>query len=172
MAKTPDDYNEVMRLLLEMNAKIGSARVLNGGFDRLEKQVEDIAKVQNKLVADFENHTVNDERIEKKIDRLYDPQEGIYIKVTKAETLLTQMNESVERLSEADKKFADQLKSVEIATETTARKMTAIEKISGEDHKELATAIKTTKGFWKFAIWIGAGLLTAVGKLLWDLFVA
>lgn len=167
----PDDYNNLMMLLTQVNEKISQARVLNGGFDRLEKQVEDIKQMQQKFNADFENHVMNDERIESKIDRLYDPEEGIYAKVNKTEVMMTQLTENMNRLSDADAKFSTKLERVDETGRTVALKLEALQKITGEDNKDLSKAVKTSKGFWKFALWAGAGIITAVGKMLWDLFV-
>lgn len=172
MAKSPsDDVSELKELLLRMENKISHAKVLNGGFDRLEKQVDEIRDLQAKFNADFQNHVQNDARIEQKIDRLYDPEEGIYVKVAKTETMLSTLTENVQRLSDADAKFMTKLGEVEKQASETSQKVTAIQKIAGEDNKELAKAVKTSKGFWKFAIWAGTGILAAIGKLLWDLFV-
>lgn len=172
MAKnTPPDQVELLLLLQQMNEKISSARVLNGGFDRLEKQVGEIRDLQAKFNADFQNHVVNDARIEEKIDRLYDPEEGIYSKVAKTEAMLTTLTDNVQRLSDADATFSDKLNKIEKTSSETSQKVEAIQKIAGEDNKDLVKAVKTSKGFWKFAIWAGTGLLAAIGKVIWDLFV-
>lgn len=172
MAKsTPPEQLELLLLLQSMNEKISSARVLNGGFDRLEKQVGEIRDLQAKFNADFQNHVVNDARIEEKIDRLYDPEEGIYSKVAKTEAMLTTLTDNVQRLSDADSMFSDKLTKIEKVSSDTSQKVEAIEKITGKDHKDLVKAVETSKGFWKFTLWAGAGLLAAIGKVIWDLFV-
>lgn len=172
MAKSipPDSNGELLRLLVQMNEKISSARVLNGGFDRLEKQVTEIKSMQEKLSSDFQNHVQNDDRIEMKIDRLYDPEEGIYAKVNKTQVMVETLSRNVNALTEADTKFASRLQSIEDVALTAATNIKKIEKISGDDFKDLVAVVKTNKGLWKFALWAGAGTLTAIAKLLWDLF--
>lgn len=173
MAKSvpPGDNNELLLLLMQMHDTISKARVLNGGFDRLEKQVDEIKEMQQKFNADFQNHVVNDERIEAKIDRLYDPEEGIYAKVNKTEVMLTNLTENVERLSDTGKLFATKLAHVEQTGEKTSVIVTSIQKVAGEDNKDLMNAVKTSKGFWRVAVFVGTALITAIGKLLWDVFV-
>lgn len=166
----PNNNEELFRMIVQMNEKISSAKVLNGGFDKLTKQVDEIKEMQIRLGSDFQAHVANDNRIEAKIDRLYDPEEGIYAKVNKTEMMLESLSENVKTLTEVDSKMAKDIKSIEEKSSTTANKVMNLEKISGEDNKDLVTAIKTSKLLWKFVAGAGTGILTAIGKLLWDIF--
>lgn len=156
-SSSPDDLRELMEMLKQLNQKVSTARVLNGAFDRLEGQIEEIKQTQSK--------------VDEKLERLYDPETGIYARAQKTDAALASMSEAINKLSEADKKVLAQVEKMEDTVNTTATKMEAVEKITGEDNKDLENAVKTSKGFWKFTFWAGAAFLTAVGKMVWDLFV-
>lgn len=154
---SPDSNDELMELLKQVNQKVSSARILNGAFDKLEIQIEEIKQNQNKA--------------DEKLERLFDPEEGIYAKAQKTELLLSNMAVAIDKLTEFDKKVFEQVKNMEDTVKTTVSKVDSIEKISGADNKDLENAVKTSKGFWKFTLWAGAALLTAIGKMAWDLFI-
>lgn len=164
MAKSPDtEQMEELRVSLsQIYQKLNSSRVLNGGFDKLEEQVSEIKELQTKLNADFENHKINDDRIESKIDRLYDPEEGIYTKVAKIEI-------KIDQLQRTDNKTDERLQSTETSAKTTADKVAAIETIAGKDNADLIKAVKFGKGFWWMVATIAGGILAAVGKFLVDM---
>jgi chromosome segregation ATPase len=162
---------EIKSLLNEINQKIRSAKVLNGGFDTLQTEVAQIKNLQAKLNADFEAHKVNDTRIEEKLDRLYDPEDGIYSKIHKSETMMTALHEKVGSLNSFDEKIQVRLSDIEKKADTAQSDIKQIQKIAGEDNKELAKAVKLGKGVWWFLGFAITGLLSAVGKFLWDLFV-
>jgi len=172
MGKPADpEIEQIKELLIQVNNKIASAKVLNGGFDRIEEEVSEIKKMQLKLSSDFDAHKINDERIESKLDRLYDPEDGIYAKVQKTETMIQILTDKVSVLATSDEKFVSRLSDIENTTVITSQKVGDIQKITGEDNKDLQKSIKLSKGFW----WIGGlaltGFLSAAVKFLWDLFV-
>lgn len=154
---SPDDLRELMALLQQVNQKVSSARVLNGAFDRLESQIEEIKQTQTK--------------VDEKLDRLYDHESGIYARAQKTDVALATMSEAINKLSEADKKVLEQVEKIEDTVNITVSKVDSIVKITGEDNKDLENAVKTSKGFWKFTLWAGAAFLTAVGKMIWDVFI-
>lgn len=152
-----EDIKELMSLLQQVNQKVSSARVLNGGFDRLENQIEDIKTTQD--------------RMNEKLERLYDPEDGIYARAQKTDMMLTNMTNTMKNLSDSEQRLLDQVNKIDSTLKTTTGKVESIEKIAGEDNKDLENAVKTSKGFWKFVLWVGAALATAVGKIIWDFFV-
>jgi len=173
MAKIDDNENDqqIKALLTQINQKIGSAKVLNGGFDRLEAEVSQIKSMQAKLNVDFESHKQNDSRIEEKLDRLYDPEDGIYSKLHKSEGMIANLTNKVDALSNFDEKMHIRVSSVEKRTDDTDSKIKQIQKVAGEDNKDLQKAVKLSKGAWWFGGFVLTGLLSAIGKFLWDLFV-
>jgi chromosome segregation ATPase len=176
MAKTDDteidgNSEEIKSLLIQINQKIRSAKVLNGGFDVLQTEVAQIKSLQAKLNADFEAHKVNDTRIEQKLDRLYDPEDGIHSKLHKSETMIAALHEKVGTLNSFDEKIQSRLSDIEKKADTAQADIKQIQKIAGEDNKELAKAVKLGKGVWWFGGLALTGLLSAIGKFLWDLFV-
>lgn len=172
MAKSSDqEIEQIKELLGQVNKKLSSARVLNGGFDKLELEVSQIKDLQTKLNSDFESHKVNDERLESKIDKLYDPETGIYAKVQKTENMISGLSDKISGLAAIDEKLQVRLSSIETKADTTQNNLEQIKKITGEDNKELRKSIRLSKGFWWFLGFTVTGLLSALGKLIWDLFV-
>lgn len=172
MTKPNDSELEQIKLLLsQMNSKLGNAKVLNGGFDRMEQELHSVKQMVVKLNADFEAHTINDERLESKLDKLYDPEDGIYSKVQQTETLIKEVYQKVDSLGIADGEFKARLGEIEDTAKTAKRKVADIEKIAGEEYEELRKSIRLSKFLWWFGGFAGVGLLSALGKLLWDLFV-
>lgn len=171
MVKPSDENSENLQEILQELKKISSAKVMNGGFDRLVGEVAQVKEMQAKLNIDFEAHKINDDRIETKLDRLYDPETGIYTQLRKTEAVVSNLNEKVSSLKMVDDKIFNKLDAVTEQSAQTAKELGDIKKITGEEHKELQKAVKLTRGAW----WLGGlaitGLLSALGKLLWDLFV-
>lgn len=172
MAKSSDaDLEQIKELLSQVNSKIISAKVLNGGFDKLQEEVSQIKNLQTKLNVDFEAHKLNDERLESKIDKLYDPQDGIYAKVQKTEMMIVGLSEQISNLASMDRKFETRLETVETREDTTKTKLERIEKIAGEDNKDLEKSVSMAKNVRWFIGFAGVGLLSAIGKFLWDLLI-
>lgn len=167
----PDEFGELRHILLKMEDKISSARVLNGGFDKLEKQVNEIKDMQIKLNVDFETHKVNDARIEEKIDRLYDPDQGIYAKVNKTEVMLKALAKNVDNLAQKDQELSKHINDLDDTGRTMVTKFATLEKVTGDDHSNLRSTIKLSKGFWAVLVFAVTGLAGAVGKILWDSFI-
>jgi chromosome segregation ATPase len=172
MGKSTDtEIEQIKEILSQVNQKLLNAKVLNGGFDRLQEEISEIKQLQSKFNTDFEAHKLNDDRIESKLDRLYDPEVGIYSKVHKTETMIENLTTKVDNLSLTDEKIQARISATEIKANNTLEKVESIQKITGEDNKELQRSIRLSKGFWWFIGFAGVGLLSALGEFLWRLFV-
>lgn len=174
MAKISDQENveKFVKLLEQINGKISNARVLNGGFDKLEAEVNEIKKAQFKLVIDSENSKENIERLEFKLDKIFDPEEGIYPKIKRTELIMENLDSKMNHLRLADDKFSEKLVKLESTVDKADKDFNQLKKITGEDHKELKKAIKLSTGLWWFVGFTTTGLLSAVGKLIWDYFTS
>lgn len=172
MGKQNDvDFEQIKDLMQQINEKISNAKVLNGAFDKLELEVTKIKELQKKLNLEFESRKINEERMEQKIDRLYDPENGIYAKVQKTEMLLETLNNQISGLVVVDEKLQRKISSIEEKAISTEKTIEDIKKITGENHIDLIKSIKLSKGFFWVLVTVGAGLLSAVGKFLWELFI-
>lgn len=172
MAKSDDpELEQIKNLLSQVNNKLVNAKVLNGGFDRMEQELHSVKQMQVKLNADFEAHKMNDERIEGKLDKLYDPEGGIYSKVQKTEAMLQNLTAKIDGLNVTDGEFKNRLGQIEDTAKIALLKTKDIEKITGKEHEDLLKSIRLSKFAWWFGGFAGVGLLSAVGKLLWDLFI-
>ena len=175
MGKIIDDketanISELLSELKQIKLKINSAKVLNGGFDRLEIEVSEVKKLQNKLSADFDVHKEKVDRIENKLERLFDPEGGIYMKVQKAEMTLGNLEDKITSLISVDEKVSLRLTTAENNATGAFTKINEIQKITGDNHTNLIRSIKLSKGIWWFAGFAATGFLSALGKLLWDYF--
>lgn len=174
MAKTPQVYenlDEFVRLLEDIDRKLSSARVLNGGFDKLESEVNEIKKIQLRLLVDFENSKNNIERMDSKIDKIFDPTDGFYPKINKAETMLHNLNEKIALLSTTDEKFFNKISVLEKVSEQNQKELLEIKKVTGDDNEALRKSIKISSGVWWLIAMTTTGLLGAIGKLIWDSFL-
>lgn len=174
MAKSQeqDTLDKFVKLLEQINSKISSARVLNGGFDKLEIEVDEIKKAQFKLVIDSENAKANIERMESKLDKIFDPSDGFYPKIKKAETMLESLDSKISALKTTDDKFYHNISELEKLAKKTEKEIDDIKKITGKDHGELEKSIKISNVVWWFIGFTTTGLLSAIGKLIWDYFAA
>lgn len=164
------NISELLSELKQIKLKINSAKVLNGGFDRLEIEVSEVKKLQNKLSVDFDVHKEKVDRIENKLERLFDPEGGIYMKVQKAEMTLGNLDTKIASLISVDEKVSQRLSETEKNAINAFDKINEIQKITGDNHSNLIRSIKLSKGIWWFAGFAATGFLSAFGKLLWDYF--
>ncbi len=173
MAKIPsvDQLEELTNLLNQINRKISSAKVLNGGFDKLEIEVDEIKKAQLRLIVDFENSKFNAERMESKLDKIFDPEDGLYHKINKTEAALENLGQRFNNLAVVDEKVMTRLSTVENLSETTTGDLAELKKITGQDHDALRKSIKISNGVWWLIAMTTTGLIGAIGKLIWDFFI-
>lgn len=173
MAKVsdPEKLEDLTKLLETIEKKISNAKVLNGGFDRLELEVDEIKKIQLKLLVDFENSKNNIEKMGNKMDKIFDPTDGFYPKMSRAETILESLNQKVASLSSADEKFSTKLSEIEREATNNTKDIVEIKKITGEGHETLRKSIKVSNGIWWLLVMTTTGLLGAIGKLIWDFFI-
>jgi len=151
--------------------KISGARVLNGGFDKLEREVAHIKQNQEKLFFESEAQKKSSERVEEKLDKIFDPENGIYGKFIKTENMLESLNAKVNSLVNTDGKIETQLDAVERKTADNSKRLYELKKIAGEDNEELKKSITLSNGIWWLVAMATTGIVGAIGKLIWDIFL-
>lgn len=161
-----------IKLLEQINGKISNARVLNGGFDKLEIEVNEIKRAQLKLVIDAENSKANIERMESKLDKIFDPNDGFYPKIKKTELMLESLDSKISSLASADERFSKSISELDSLARQNEKEMREIKKITGDDHENLKKSIKISSTVWWLIGFTTTGLLSAIGKLIWDYFVS
>lgn len=167
---------QLQEMVAEISRKINGAAALNGGFDRMMVVVEHIQK----------NQQETSETLGKIHDGLYDPQDGLYIRMKVMEKSAEEFGKKLDAHFAADEKAArdlnENLKQMREKSEKIDRSLddkvattTRLKKIAGEDLEKLDAVIKSraanlslgSKIFWI----LGGGLLAAVGKTIWELII-
>jgi len=156
--------------LLELMRK---APVMNGGFDRLSAAVENIKETNSKVLYELQlvktTQDVHTKKFEDIHKSLYDPDDGLYQRVSMAITDNITQEKNIARTEV-------KLEKVVLDQDNTNEKMNRIEKnqeilenIAGKDFQELRETISTRKNmmrtFWVFA----TGAVAGFAKFLWDI---
>ena len=166
--------SEIDKKLDELLKIIKQAPALNGGFDKLSSAVEEIKENNTKVLYELQlvkvNQDVHTKKIEDMHKALYDPDDGLYRRVTSA------INKN-ENQSEDLEKVVEKTELVEKSHDELARKIEIIEQkhktlelVAGKDLQELRAAISTRKTMiratWIFITGAAAGII----RLMWDVF--
>lgn len=167
-----ESLENFVKLLEQINNKISGARVLNGGFDKLEGEVDEIKRAQLKLVIDAENSKANIERLESKLDKIFDPNDGFYPKIKKTEMMLESLDSKISSLASADERFSKNIAEIDALSKKNEKEMQEIKKITGDDYDNLKKSMKISSTVWWLIGFSATGLLSAIGKLIWDYFIS
>lgn len=84
-----EDKKQLIGLLNDIQIKLTSSTVMNGGFEKLFEKVNKIESTQEKLILD-----VNEIK-----DEIYDPNSGLYSKIKNSES------NSIQKMHELEKEF-------------------------------------------------------------------
>jgi len=156
------DRDKKLDELLDMFKR---APAMNGGFTKLQDAVSNIQDANTKVLYELQlvkaNQEVHTNKIDELHNALYNPDEGLYRRVTSAlevnDVQTLEITEVKEQAEEITKKL-----------DVFETKHATLEAVAGEDLKELRSTISTRKNmmraFWAFAIAALAGL----AKFLWD----
>lgn len=152
---------------------IRRAPALNGGFDKLSDTVENIKDTNVKVLYELQlvktNQDVHNEKIENMHKALYDPDEGLYSRVTIAikdnelqESNIVKNVAKIEKIESEQENLSKKYKTIE-------EKQAAIERVAGKDLQELRNTISTRKNMMR-AIWVFlTGAIAGIAKFLWDI---
>ena len=84
-----DEKKQLMSLLTDIQSKLTSSTIMNGGFERLMEKISKIETTQDKIIID-----VNQLK-----EIIYDPNEGIYSKIKDCEATTNEKFHKLEKES-------------------------------------------------------------------------
>jgi len=155
--------------LLELVRK---APALNGGFDKLSAAVDNIKETNIKVLYEVQllknGQDVHTKKIEEMHQSLYDPDDGLYQRVTSAiadnkiqEKTIAKTENKVEKLETNQESIVKKVSNIE-------ERHAALERIAGKDLQELRATISTRKNMMR-ALWVFVtGAIAGIAKFLWD----
>lgn len=133
-----DDKKQLVNLLTDIQSKLTSSTIMNGGFERLMEKVTKIETTQDKIIVD-----VNQLK-----EIIYDPDEGIYSKIKDCE------------LSSGEKIHKLEKESYELKFENNYIKNN-LSKIKDLDHN-LSELNKIKENYSKFTWLVVAAVLSNI----------
>lgn len=155
--------------LLELVRK---APAMNGGFDKLSADVDNIKEINVKVLYELKllkkSQDVHSKKFDDMYQSLYDPDSGLYQRITSAiadnkiqEKTITKTENKVEKLETSQGSIVKKVSNIE-------EKHAALERIAGKDLQELRATISTRKNMIR-AFWIFiTGAIAGIAKFLWD----
>lgn len=164
------DRDKKLDELLEL---VRRAPALNGGFNKLSAAVDNIKETNIKVLYELQllkgGQDVHTKKIDDMHKSLYDPDDGLYQRVTSAIAVNKEQEKSLA-------KTELRINGIENSQETTVKKISvleekhsAIEHIAGKDLQELRAVISIRKDMMR-AFWIFAtGAIAGVAKFMWDI---
>lgn len=170
------DNTEALHNLLE---KISNAPALNGGFDRLSQSLEDIKETQtstslevSKVSGEVQHIKNNFGRLEEKIDRIYDPEDGLFARLAVNEFSVEKTEISIESMAtklDSINLAIEKMNSLEKETKDITERIKTLRGITGDNYEELSNTIKIKNNMSK-VIWLFvAGMASGLAKILWDI---
>lgn len=168
---------------LRLIEKLSSAPVLNGGFERLQQSISDIKETQvdlqsniAKINSELEHSSENFKRVEEKLDRIYDPENGLYARIAETENLINKNEKQIEDISKNIGTFinrADEttkkIRELEKIAEDITGKIKLLNDVGGENYEEIKSTIKIKKNFSKAMWFVITGFIGTIAKIVWDI---
>ena len=133
-----DEKKQLMNLLTDIQSKLTSSTIMNGGFERLMEKVTKIETTQDKIIVD-----VNQLK-----EIVYEPEQGIFSKIKDCEI---DLNEKIHRLEK---------ESYELKFENNYMK-NSLSKIKDLDHN-LNELNKIKENYSKFTWLVVAAVLSNI----------
>lgn len=150
--------------------------VLNGGFDRLSDSVDDIKESNLKVLFELqvvkENQDAYSEKLEKLHDALYDPDNGLYKRVTESVSTVTAQAKDIEKIKSSQKTIIDDHEDLSEKVDKIETTENHLKIIAGNNLENLHSTISTRTTFVR-GVWIVIGAaLIGFAKILWDVIIA
>lgn len=146
--------------------KIKNARVLNGGFDTVFDEIQEIKAAQLRVEYEIKFLVESDNKYHKRIsditDLLYDPDDGIYKRIANA---TTGDEEAKKKLTQLEGKMA----AIEVMLSDVSEISKDIKKIAGDDLGELKSIVGTKNMVNKLFIVLITAVAGSVGTFIWSL---
>jgi chromosome segregation ATPase len=170
---------EYLRLL----ERLSNAPALNGGFDRLQESITEIKDIQTstkqditKLSYELEHVKTDFQRVENKIDRIYDPEDGLFFRISNTEALAAKTENSIDELSrkiddviKTNTDTKEKISSLEKTAQDITGKIKLLSSVAGENFEELQSTIKVKKNLSKMVWLFITGFFGTLAKILWDI---
>lgn len=168
--------SSIASLLQDIHIKLSKAEVLNGGFDRMQAQLEglkqDVGEVRTevyKVNVDLRTITAQNTEFKHELGKvneaIYHPDNGIYTRIQKTASAQDSRDKKMDIAIEK----IDNVEKVIVPLQRTQGELT---EIAGKDLKELESIVKTrallNKMFWLMVV----AILGAGGKTIWEFFTA
>lgn len=168
---------EMLETLLKgISEKLHKAEVLNGGFDRMQKDIsslrENVGEIRTEVLkVNVELAHVREQSHEFKKDlarideAIYHPDNGIYKRIHRSSDIEELREQKIDKALEKIDTVQSTIQPIQVTEQN-------LKKIAGDDLKELTTIVKTRQNIDRI-FWI---LVTAIvgggAKVLWDLIAA
>jgi vacuolar-type H+-ATPase subunit I/STV1 len=168
---------EMLETLLKgINDKLQKAEVLNGGFDRLQKDMAslrgdvgeirtEVYKVNSELIHMRAQNSDFKKQLEDYSEAIYHPDDGIYSRIRRTSDLEDLREQKID-------KALEKIDAVQKTIDPIQKTDMDLKKIAGDDLRELSTIVKTRHNIDRI-FWI---LVTAIigggAKVIWDLISA
>ena len=168
---------EMLETLLKgINDKLQKAEVLNGGFDRLQKDMAslrgDVGEIRTevlKLNVELTHVRGQNGEFKKQLEdfsgAIYHPDDGIYSRIRRTSDLEDLREQKIDK---AIQKIDEVQKTIDPIQKTDMD----LKKIAGDDLKELSTIVKTRQNIDRIFWILVSAILAGAGKMLWDLIAA
>lgn len=155
----PDQAAASQRLLQNIQQKLNKSAVLNGGFDRLFYKIDSIEANQTAIAS----------KVDKIHEAIYDPDEGLFARITNNKALQNESIADVEKqvgeLNVWKEQKEKSIEDVEEKSEKINEKIVNIENTIDNLNHFKGITIGTAK--WFLAA-VGGGVATIVFKVLYD----
>lgn len=147
-------------------SKIKNAKVLNGGFDTVFEEIQEIKAAQLRVEYEIKFLVDSDNKYQKRIsditDLLYDPDDGIYKRIANA----TSGDEEARRkLTQLEQRLV----GIESILTDMSDISKDIKKIAGDDLGELKSIVGTKNMVNKLFIVLITAAAGSVGTFIWSL---
>lgn len=181
MAK--EDGKEIEKEYFKILERLSISPALNGGFDRLEENITEIKSMQLSARDDMVklnsevSHVKNEfKRTQDKIDRIYDPEEGLFVRILNTENDIAITNKALIDLAESvnenvtmSQKTLSQIAKLKKESDEITGKIKILSNIAGENFEELHSTIKVKKNLSKIIWLFVTGFFGTLAKILWDI---
>jgi chromosome segregation ATPase len=163
------DANSKDKKLDELLEIIKKSPALNGGFTRLSDSVNEIKDSNLKVLYELQtvksNQGIHSEKLEELHLALYDPDTGLYRRVSHAITATDGHLKEIEEI----KTIQEEIQEKVVKFETTD---TTLKNIAGKDLEDLRSTISARKTFIR-GLWVlGGAIIVGLAKIAWDIIIA
>lgn len=170
-----DKDKDIRELMSSIKSSIDKAPALNDGFDKLVQKVNEIQNQQNKFKETMDDMSKEIDHISKSI---YEPDQGLYARVKIIDYKVHGQNEALNDFSEdigksyrTIKENSEKINKIDDRVDTLEKENSVLIGITGKDHEDLRSTIKTGKNFSKIFWAFILALVGMAAKMAYDYFI-